>query len=104
MASFIVIADTCIDNNIVIYDSSVTKTIHYTRAAFRALRRRRNMASRIVEKINAYAEDPTSLSNMAITMSTGERRLRVGDFRVIFRETSADIEILDIGPRGHIYD
>jgi mRNA-degrading endonuclease RelE of RelBE toxin-antitoxin system len=31
-----------------------------------------------------------------ITMSTGYRRLRVGNFRVIFRETSAGIEILDI--------
>jgi mRNA-degrading endonuclease RelE of RelBE toxin-antitoxin system len=41
---------------------------------------------------------------MVLTMSTGYRRLRVGDFRVIFRETAAELEILDIGPRGGIYD
>jgi mRNA interferase RelE/StbE len=62
------------------------------------------MASRIVGKIEEYAKDPNSLANMVITMSTGHRRLRVGDFRVIFRENTAQMEILDIGPRGGIYD
>jgi mRNA interferase RelE/StbE len=67
------------------------------------LRRHRNVASRIIGKIEEYAEDPDSLANMVITMSTGHRRLRVGDFRVIFREGPSEIEILDIGPRGGIY-
>ncbi|MGD0040092.1 MAG: type II toxin-antitoxin system RelE/ParE family toxin [Isosphaeraceae bacterium] len=80
------------------------KTIRYTRAAARALRQHRNMASRIVSKIESYAKDPDALANMVITMSTGHRRLRVGDFRVIFRETTTEIDILDIGPRGGIYD
>jgi mRNA interferase RelE/StbE len=64
------------------------------------LRRHRNLAARIVGKIEAYAKDPDSLANMVITMSTGYRRLRVGDFRVIFRESTTEIEVLDIGPRG----
>jgi mRNA interferase RelE/StbE len=76
--------------------------IRYTRAAARALRRHRNMANRIVDKIEDYAEDPSSVANMVITMSTGYRRLRVGDFRMIFRETTDEIEILDISPRGGI--
>jgi mRNA interferase RelE/StbE len=78
--------------------------VRYTRAAARALRRHRNVASRITDKIESYAQDPGSLANMVITMSTGYRRLRVGDYRVIFRETAGEIEVLDIGPRGGIYD
>jgi mRNA interferase RelE/StbE len=80
------------------------KTIRYTRAAARALRRHRNVANQIVGKIEEYAKDPNSLANMVITMSTGYRRLRVGDFRVIFQENATEIEILDIGPRGGIYN
>jgi mRNA interferase RelE/StbE len=62
------------------------------------------VASRIVGKIEEYARDPDSLANRVIAVSTGYRRLRVGDFRVIFRENAAEIEILDIGPRGGIYN
>jgi mRNA-degrading endonuclease RelE of RelBE toxin-antitoxin system len=80
------------------------KTIRYTRAAARALRRHRNVASRIIGKIEDYARDPDSLANMVITMSTGHRRLRAGDFRVIFREDAGELEIFDIGPRGGIYN
>lgn len=80
------------------------KTIRYTRAAARALRRHRNVSGRIITKIEDYARDPQSLANMVLTMSTGYCRLRVGDFRVIFRETAVELEILDIGPRGGIYD
>jgi mRNA interferase RelE/StbE len=32
------------------------------------------------------------------------RRLRIGDFRVLFRESATEIIVLDIGPRGSIYD
>jgi mRNA interferase RelE/StbE len=32
------------------------------------------------------------------------KRLRVGDFRVIFTETTDTITVLDIGPRGGIYE
>jgi mRNA interferase RelE/StbE len=62
------------------------------------------VASRIIGKIEDYAKDPRPLANMVITMSTGHLRLRVGDFRVIFRENEAELEILDIGPRGGIYN
>jgi mRNA interferase RelE/StbE len=62
------------------------------------------MAGRIVGKIEDYARNPDSLANMVITMSTGHRRLRIGDFRVIFREGATKLEILDIGPRSGIYN
>ena len=32
------------------------------------------------------------------------RRLRVDDFRVLFRETATEVIMLDIGPRSNIYD
>jgi mRNA interferase RelE/StbE len=77
----------------------------YTRAAARALRRHGNMAARITAKVEAYAADPAALANM-VTEMVGEdyMRLRVGDFRVLFRETATEITVLDIGPRGGIYD
>jgi mRNA interferase RelE/StbE len=62
------------------------------------------VADRIVEKIEQYAKAPDSLANVVVTMSTGHRRLRVGDFRVVFQENTAEIQILDIGPRGGIYE
>lgn len=82
-----------------------SKVIRYTRAAVRALRRHRNMAPRITAKIEAYAADPSSLGNMVTEMvGKDSMRLRVGDFRVLFRETATEIIVLDIGPRGSIYD
>jgi mRNA interferase RelE/StbE len=62
------------------------------------------MSNRIIRKMESYAKEPAAFGNIVITMSTGFRRLRVGDFRVIFRESAREIEILDIGPRGGIYE
>jgi mRNA interferase RelE/StbE len=85
-------------------DTIVVKTIAYTRTALRALRKHRNMAPRIMAKIEDYAANPGSLANV-VTDLVGKdcRRLRVGDFRVLFRETPAQVIVLDIGPRGGIY-
>jgi mRNA interferase RelE/StbE len=80
------------------------KTVSYTRAAARALRKHRNMAPRITAKIDEYARNPTSLANVVTEMvGMNCRRLRVGDFRVLFRETETEVIVLDIGPRGAIY-
>jgi len=45
----------------------------------------RDTSSRIVRKINAYAQDPASLANN-VKRLTGHPgyRLRVGDWRVLF--------------------
>jgi mRNA interferase RelE/StbE len=81
------------------------KSIHYTRAAAKALRKHGNMAARITAKIEAYAADPGALENMATEMVGKDyMRLRVGDFRVLFRETANEITVLDVGPRGSIYE
>lgn len=81
------------------------KEIAYTVTAAKALKRHANQAARIRAKIEQYAADPASLANKVIILSgVDARRLRVGEFRVIFKEIETTITVLDIGPRGGIYD
>jgi mRNA interferase RelE/StbE len=81
------------------------KAIVYTRTAATALRRYANRAKLLRTKIAQYAEDASSQANNVKSLTgVGAKRLRVGDFRVIFTETSDTITILDIGPRGGIYE
>ncbi|MBV9558479.1 MAG: type II toxin-antitoxin system RelE/ParE family toxin [Pseudolabrys sp.] len=81
------------------------KTVLYTRTAARALRQHGNMAARITAKIEEYAENPGALSNVVTEMVGKDyMRMRVGDFRVLFRETATEVTVLDIGPRGSICD
>jgi ribosome-binding protein aMBF1 (putative translation factor) len=47
------------------------------------------------------ADDPLGSACERLDQS---KRLRVGDFRVIFTETADTIIILDVGPRGAIYE
>ena len=72
--------------------------------AIAALRKHRNMAERILGKLTAYAENPASLANQ-VTELRGQpfKRLRVGNFRILFEETETEIVVSDIGPRGSIY-
>jgi mRNA interferase RelE/StbE len=82
------------------------KAVVYSKRALRALRQHANRASLIREKINQYADDPATQANNVkqLTGSDGALRLRVGDFRVVFTETSDTISVLNVGPRGTIYD
>ncbi|MBB98720.1 MAG: plasmid stabilization protein [Rhodobacteraceae bacterium] len=82
------------------------KRISYTKAAIRALRRMpANTARRIQARIEAYARNPASQSNNLKSLKGREGiRLRVGDWRVIMDDQGNILAILDIGPRGGIYD
>jgi mRNA interferase RelE/StbE len=81
------------------------KTISYTRTAVRALRKHRNVTPRIMAKVEVYAANPASLANMVTEMvGKDSMRLRIGDFRVLFRESATEVIVLDVGPRGGIYD
>jgi mRNA interferase RelE/StbE len=82
------------------------KSISYSKAAIRALRRMpRNVADLIRSKIEAYAEDPASQVNNVKALKGREGfRLRVGDWRVIMDDQGNVLAVLDIGPRGAIYD
>jgi mRNA interferase RelE/StbE len=69
------------------------------------LLRHRADATRIIVKVAAYARDAQSQSRNIKRLKGRELlRLRVGDFRVIFREDRDSIQVIDIGPRGSIYD
>jgi mRNA interferase RelE/StbE len=81
------------------------KAIVYTRTAATALRRHANRAKLIRAKIARYAEDASSqANNVKPLVGVDAKRLRIGDFRVIFTETNDTITVLDIGPRGGIYE
>jgi mRNA interferase RelE/StbE len=82
------------------------KSISYSTVAIRALRRiPRNVADLIRSKIEAYAEDPASQANNVKVLKGREGiRLRVGDWRVIMDDQGNVLAILDIGPRGSVYD
>ncbi len=81
------------------------RTVTYTATAARTLKRHANRSKLIRGKIHQYASDPQSLANNVTELKgTNAKRLRVGDYRVIFMETDQAVTILDIGPRGEIYD
>ena len=81
------------------------KPITYTRATIKVLRRMpANTSARIVGKIEAYATDPASQANNVTALQGRDAiRLRVGDWRVIMND-GAVLAVLQVGPRGGIYD
>lgn len=82
------------------------KQISYTKAAIRALRRMPAKTAMLIRsKIEAYAQDPASQGNNLRALKGREGiRLRVGDWRVIMDDQGNVLAVLDIGPRGGIYD
>jgi mRNA interferase RelE/StbE len=82
------------------------RPLSYSKAAIKALRRMpRNVADLIRLKIEAYAEDPASQANNVKDLKGREGiRLRVGDWRVIMDDQGNVLAVLDIGPRGGVYD
>ena len=81
------------------------KAVLYTKVALRSLQAHRNRAKQIRAKIEQYAENPAALANNVIELSGSRaKRLRIADFRVLFTETDTTITVLDVGPRGKIYE
>ena len=67
-------------------------TIRYLPAAQRALRKHRNMAAWIMAKVDDLAARPDALAgSVKQIQGRPEKRLRVGDFRVLYVEEGADI-------------
>lgn len=82
------------------------KRIEYSREAERALRRMdRPSAARIVGKIGLLATKPGALANnvRALKGGAGLMRLRVGDWRVIYRDTMV-LAVIRIASRGSAYE
>lgn len=82
------------------------KRIAYTKAAIKSLvRMPRNTADLIRSKIETFAVDPASQANNVKALKGREGiRLRVGDWRVIMDDQGNVLAVLEIGPRGGIYD
>ena len=78
------------------------KTVTYTRSAAHDLRKHRAEAKRIMDKVQRYAE--TGAGDVTELKGISRKRLRVGDFRVIFEETETEITVTKIGPRGDVYE
>jgi len=56
-------------------------------------------------KIRAYADNPNDLqNNVKALRGLDLKRLRVGDWRVLFDENGKVLTVTKIGPRGDIYD
>ena len=81
------------------------KPVLYTRNALKDLRKHGNMQARIRRAVEEYAADGMAHSNN-VTDLVGDdgRRLRVGDFRVLFKETDTAITVTRVAPRGEVYD
>ena len=83
----------------------MVKKVAYSSEALRSLRRfPRKDAQRIRDKIEQYAENPTSQANNIKKLRGRDGlRLRVGDWRIIFDEDEDSVHVLVIGPRGSVY-
>ena len=81
------------------------REIVYSRTAQKTMTRMpRNWARRIRDKIRAYAADPAAQSNNVARLrgEDGLARLRVGDWRIIMRDSNV-LSILDVTSRGSAY-
>jgi len=78
------------------------KEIAFEISALAALRRHRSVAQAIIAKIERYAE--TGAGDVKMLTGRPGKRLRVGDFGVIFEEDAVTIRVLTVGPRGGVYD
>lgn len=77
--------------------------IRFSRTAMRALLRS-GKAALIRQKIEQLASDPQTVAgNVTRLKGRPESRLRVQDWRVIFRIEGGVLWVDDIGPRSGIY-
>lgn len=85
----------------------MARRVEYSREAARTLARIDAATSkRIRSKMQQLAADPASLARnvKALKGGAGLRRLRVGDWRVIYTETLVVIEVHKVSPRSSAYD
>ena len=79
------------------------KTVGYRRDAARSLLALPpKVQAQIVAKLARYAE--TGAGNVTALKGHPGKRLRSGDYRVVFIETAEAIDVLAVGHRKHVYD
>ena len=84
----------------------MAKPIEFSREALKALSRMdRATARRIIAKIDQLATAPEELANTIKQLAGGEglMRLRVGDWRVVYRDGQV-LAIIRIASRGNVYE
>ena len=82
-------------------------SIRYTSDALKTLRRMpRNTADLIRRKIQEVAVDPATSRNVKTLKGRDGYRLRVGDWRIVYDLDNGVLVliVIEIGPRGSIYD
>ena len=81
--------------------------ISYTADALKTLRRMpRNTADLIRRKVQEVAADPANARNVKKLKGRDGYRLRVGDWRIVYDIEAGKLVliVIEIGPRGDIYD
>ena len=79
------------------------KRVFYTAEALALLMHYRSAGPRIRAKLDRYAL--TGAGDVKVLVGRGDtKRLRVGDFRVIFEESPTEIFVTRLGPRGSVYE
>ncbi|MEU5460881.1 type II toxin-antitoxin system RelE/ParE family toxin [Streptomyces althioticus] len=66
----------------------------------------RDMALRILAKLTELENDPTGLNTTALVSQPDRRRLRVGDYRVIYTIDNGELVVwvVHVGHRSTVYD
>jgi mRNA interferase RelE/StbE len=66
----------------------------------------RDMALRILAKLTELESDPTGLNTTALVSQPDRRRLRVGDFRVIYTIDNGELVVwvVHVGHRSTVHD
>ncbi len=81
------------------------KSLEFSRNAAKDLRRHANMQLRVMKALRDYAANPQAhANNVTELVGSTARRMRIGDFRIIFEETDDKLIITKIAPRGDVYE
>jgi mRNA interferase RelE/StbE len=78
----------------------------YTPEALKALQLMpRNRVEQVMEKMALYAEKPSALAANVRRLRGYDDvfRLRVGNWRVLFKQNDQEIVVLTVSPRGRAY-
>lgn len=82
----------------------LVKAVRYTADAAKALRRHATVASRIRGAVTDYAADQTAhANNVTRLVGSTAKRLRVGNYRVVFEESETELLVTKVAPRGSAY-
>lgn len=80
--------------------------VAYSKVAAKALARMNRTQSRVIlARINELAMDPSTMRNVKKLKGVDALRLRVGDWRVVYRidRQQSNVTIINIAMRGDVY-